>query len=241
MPPVLVDWQTPPRSPLLAPGIIHIWRVDLDALGYPSWFDELLSPDERSRAGRFYFERDRRRFTVGRALLRIILGNHLDRDPTELGFTYSSRGKPALVADPLTFNLSHSHGLALYAIGCDRPVGIDLEKIRPIQALALAQRFFSLPEASLLDHLPKSEQQWIFFRLWTSKEACLKALGEGIANLRDVEVTLEREGPVNLQRPDPIHWTLQELCPAEGYVAALVTPADPQRLCCWQWPVDDPH
>src|SRR5947208_807131 len=78
-------------------GPIRVWRADLDrpecetdALG------ALLSADERARVDRFRFAIDRRRFTVARGLLRVLLGRELGSPPDEIEFSYGTRGKPAL-------------------------------------------------------------------------------------------------------------------------------------------------
>ena len=84
------------------------------------------------RAGRLYVERDRHRFVVGRALLRTRLGRYLQREPSTLEFAYGEHGKPAL-RDPTVachFNVSHSSNAALFAVSCERAVGVDVEHIR---------------------------------------------------------------------------------------------------------------
>ena len=110
-----------------------------------------LHADERARAERFHFQSDREHFIVARGALRAILGFYLKRAPECLSFRYSSHGKPALALesgeDPIHFNMSHSHGVALYAVTCGREVGIDLEFIRSdLEVEQIAERFFSRQE-----------------------------------------------------------------------------------------------
>ena len=112
-----------------------MWRSILDQT--PSQIRTLqqnLAADEQARAERFYFARDRGHFIVARGVLRAILGRYLSRAPERLSFCYGSHGKPALAdafdGNAIRFNLSHSHGVALYAVTRGREVGIDLERIR---------------------------------------------------------------------------------------------------------------
>ena len=206
-----------------------------------------LAADEQARAERFYFERDREHFIVARGVLRAILAGYLNRVPECLSFCYSSHGKPALAGesdeDAIRFSVSHSHGVALYAVTRGREVGIDLEHIRSDLAVAeIAERFFSRREVEMLRTLPTEDQRQAFFRCWTRKEAYIKARGEGLSlPLDQFDVSLAPGEPaavLGTQR-DPSEasrWSLQELTPGPGYVAALAVEGHGWRLACWQWP-----
>jgi 4'-phosphopantetheinyl transferase len=206
-----------------------------------------LAADEQARAERFYFERDREHFIAARGVLRTILGCYLNRVPECLSFCYSSHGKPALAGEPggdaICFNVSHSHGVALYAVTRGREVGIDLERIRFDVAVAeIAERFFSRREVAMLRALPTEVQHQAFFRCWTRKEAYIKARGEGLSlPLDQFDVSLAPGEPaavLGTQR-DPSEasrWSLQELTPAPDYVAALAVEGHGWHLTCWQWP-----
>jgi 4'-phosphopantetheinyl transferase len=207
---------------------------------------QTCSADEQLRADRFYFERDRKHFIVGRGLLRAILGRYLDLEPAQVQFSYGPRGKPALAnigtGGALCFNLSHSNGLALYAVTHDRNLGIDLEYIRPMpEAEQMAKRFFSPREYAVISSLPPHQKQEAFFRGWTCKEAYLKAIGEGLAQPLDrVEVSLAPSEPARLygitgEPSAAARWFLQELTPAPSYVATLAVEGHGWCLKCWQW------
>lgn len=227
---------------------VHVWRATLDQT--PSQIQSFLhnlAADEQARAERFYCERDREHFIVARGVLRAILGGYLNRSPECLSFCYSSHGKPALAGesdrDAIRFSVSHSHGVALYAVTRGREVGIDLERIRFDLAVAeIAERFFSRREVAMLRALPTEVQRQAFFRCWTCKEAYIKARGEGLSlPLDQFDVSLATGEPaavLGTQR-DPSEasrWSLQELTPAPGYVAALAVEGHGWRLTCWQWP-----
>ncbi|MDB9315783.1 4'-phosphopantetheinyl transferase superfamily protein [Spirulina sp. CS-785/01] len=216
----LEDWRLPPDT-------LHLWLVDRR-----EWETEearfwgILSDLERRRANRFLQKRDRRAFILGRGLLRLFLSHYLHHPPQTLTFTYSDQGKPALVSSPLQFNLSHSGEFALYGFTRQTPLGVDLEKIRPLPHLKLAQRFFQPQEYQALSRLPPRDQELAFFRIWTRKEAYLKATGEGIAALNTVQVSVTPEHPPSLlrldaQSTDTSAWVLGDLPPLSGYVGAF--------------------
>lgn len=241
------NWQAPPKNISLCGDAVHVWRAELDQ---PAPIrDRLaasLSADELQRAERFYFDRDRHRFAVGRGILRTILGYYLNKDPRELEFSYGSRGKPALAtggsAGRLCFNVSHSGGLALYAIARDREVGIDLEEIREMpDAVAIAANFFSPRENAALRALPAEQQQQAFFHCWTRKEAYLKTRGDGLAQpLDSVEVSLAPGEPAKLLAIEgdsaaASRWAIADLTPAPGFAGAIATEAGNFSIACWQW------
>jgi 4'-phosphopantetheinyl transferase len=238
---------------MLARDDVHVWRAALDqAPAQIEGFRQALAADETARAVRFHFERDRDHFIAARGVLRSILGCYLNRVPQCLRFCYGPHGKPALAGEPdadaIRFNVSHSHGLALYAVARGREVGIDVERVRRDLAVAeIAARFFSRREVAMLRNIPAEEQHPAFFRLWTRKEAYVKARGEGLSLLsEEVDVSLapgEPEADASAQHdPSEIsRWSLQDLVPAPGYAAALAVAGRDWRLDCLQWPGPEPR
>jgi 4'-phosphopantetheinyl transferase len=114
-------WCPAPEMLTLSNDEVHVWRTALDMPeSHERSLWHTLMVDERQRAERYIFQRDRTHFVVARGLLRVLLGRYLRQDPQHLRFTYGPHGKPALATDmggvTLHFNVSHSYGLALYAI-----------------------------------------------------------------------------------------------------------------------------
>jgi 4'-phosphopantetheinyl transferase len=238
-------WEPPPAQLTLQHHDVHLWCISLDQ---PPISAEALAPllaaDEQQRASRFVFAHDQRRFTVGRGMLRVLLSRYLEQAPAALTFSYSPNGKPALQhpVNSLHFNLSHSHGWALYALSDGRRLGVDIEYMRPMaDALNIAQRFFCPREHGILQMLPAETQRIAFFQVWTRKEACLKAYGSGLAHaLHAVEVTVAPDEPATLVRIDgsadeAARWSLHSFTPVEGYMAALVVEGPDEKLHCWHW------
>ncbi|MDZ8259996.1 4'-phosphopantetheinyl transferase HetI [Nostoc sp. ChiQUE01b] len=232
-------WLPAPTDLTLLQDEIHVWRIDLDQPElHLQNLAATLSSDETARAERFYFQEHRQRFIAGRGILRTILGRYLDVQPRQVEFNYQRRGKPVL-ADKFTdsglaFNLSHSQGLGLCAVNCTSEIGVDLEYIRPMSDLeALAKRFFLTREYEMLRSLSPNQQQEVFFRYWTCKEAYLKATGDGLSQLEQVEVSLTPTEPAKLQITE--NWSLFELVPTNNYVAAVAVANFGWNLKCWQY------
>jgi 4'-phosphopantetheinyl transferase len=215
---------------LITPSQVHVWQAPLDRPPQTiAQLAQLLAADEQQRAERFRFEKDRKKFIVARGLLRSILAQYLELPPEQVQFSYGQRGKPRLInphpGGELWFNVSHSQDMALYAIALNRPIGIDLEYVRAIDAVALSQRFFSPTEAALITALTGAEQHRCFFRGWTQKEAYLKATGDGLGGLESVEVSLVdpmRLVKINGDADLAAQWAAQAIEVNADYIAALV-------------------
>ena len=231
------QWLKAPTDLSLSVDDVHVWRVELELeRSQLQELAETLSSDELVRAKRFHFEQHRQHFIAGRGILRTILGRYLGVEAQALRFDYEAHGKPILAdtfaTSGLSFNLSHSQGLALYGI-CRCPIGVDLECIREnTDVEALAKRFFTEREYEVMRSLPPYLQQQVFFRYWTCKEAYLKATGAGLSQLEQVEILLTPTQPASLQFED---WSLTELIPANNYLAAVAVAGHNLHLQCWQY------
>ena len=237
-----------PHAPILRNDQVHVWQALLDET--PSQVDcflRSLAADERARADRFYFERDRQHYIVARGTLRTILSYYSNRPPQSLSFRYGAHGKPALAAEPgeeaIRFNASHSHGVALFAISSGREVGIDLEYMRADSEIEqVARRFFSRQEISTLLALPADLRRCAFFHCWTRKEAYIKARGEGLSlalDQFDVSLIPGEAAALLGTRPDPgeaARWSLRELSAVmPGYAASLAVEGHGWSLTVGDW------
>lgn len=239
-------WDAPPPSPALGDDV-QVWAAPLDpSAEVIRSHAALLAPDERARAERFRFERDRRRFVVARGVLRTLLGRYLGTDPRRVAFRYESHGKPALGegfgGQGIHFNVSHSGEMALYAFARGRELGVDVEEVRPMEdGLEIAERFFSPAEVAAFRALPAEIRDEAFFNCWTRKEAYIKAVGEGLSfPLHVFDVSLAPGEPARLlasrDAKQAERWSLQGLPdPAPGYRAAIVVEGEGWELACWRW------
>ena len=240
-------WRTQEYNLKLESDQVDVWRVELDQKR--NWVDSMratLSEDERLRAERFHFEKDRDHFITARGCLRDILGAYLGINPADVRFNYSEYGKPDLAEEinsrDLRFNISHSSGIALIAVTSKQDIGVDVEYMdRDLADENVARRFFSTSEVEILHSLPKDQRKEAFFNCWTRKEAYIKARGEGLSHpLDQFDVTLAPGEPAALleTRPDPDEadrWIIRELNPGIGYVGAVALRAHNLQLNCWQW------
>lgn len=242
-------WPLPLAQPVLSATDVHVWASALDLCpeALPG-LAAILDQAESARATRFRSQTHQNRFIAARGALRSILAKYLDCAPDELQFEYGAKGKPALTdrfaEAGLFFNLAHSEDLALVAVTRLGPIGVDVERVRPMaDADQLVSRFFSPRENTRFQQLSSNEKNIAFFNLWTRKEAWLKATGEGIAHsLNRVEVTFLPGEPARLlslpECSDSAEkWALRELLPAPGYVGAVALPNLQFSICNFQFPI----
>lgn len=235
-------FSTAPVAPVWTAEEVCVWRIPLDC--GPETIERLrdtLSADELERAGRFHFPRDRNRFTVARASLRILLSRYLETDPATLRFGYGQAGKPELATPGPPFNMSHSDGLALVAVGGPGRLGVDIERIRPRAPDDSLTGFFAPAEEAAIQALPAAVREQAFFSCWTRKEAWIKARGDGLSfGLDRFEVSVAPNAPAALlnviDHPEEVlKWELRSLHPAPGYAAALAVEGHGWRLRCLDW------
>jgi 4'-phosphopantetheinyl transferase len=216
---------------------IHVWHVELDReQSEIAHLESTLSADEKARADRFHFLNDRNRFIVARGFLRGLLGGYLQQAPAGLQFSYGQHGKPSLAgresSTGLSFNVSHSSGLAVYAIARNRNLGIDVEHVRPESAgEEIAKRYFSAREVSELRSLPPEAKVQGFFNCWTRKEAYLKATGMGLQiPLNSFTVSLAPDQPAQFLDGVESCWQLAAYQQADGYAAAVAYDGTPSSI-----------
>ena len=221
------------RSQPLPGSELQIWCASLNASPDElSRFSSLLSTDEKARAKKFYFERDSNRYTVGRGILRLLVGSYLEMEASRIEFVYGPHGKPAVATifqnKLLQFNLSHSNDQAVYIFGWDRSVGIDIEHIRPMQdADDFAEQFYSAREHDLINSPSGDEKLAAFFKIWTCKEAFLKGNGSGLTvPLDHTEIHLHADGSVKLTFTGEVAgqappWHIETFEPVVSYQAAI--------------------
>jgi len=213
----------------LEPNTVHVWSFALEGpQELVAHCRETLSAEERHRADRFVFERDRIRYTVAHAVLRHLLSRYCGEPPASLRFSAAAAGKPSLQsATPLHFNLTHSDERALLAVG-QRELGVDLEKVRSnIEALAISRHYFFGSERDAIESAPSPERDRLFFRYWVAKEAVLKAQGIGLGFPLDrFRIEFRPDGETaRVETFDPAalesSWTVRMLPCESGWLGAV--------------------
>ncbi|MBZ0303729.1 MAG: 4'-phosphopantetheinyl transferase superfamily protein [Anaerolineae bacterium] len=223
-------WPNPIGEDTLADDAVHVWLADLriPPSNIPS-LQAMLADDEKVRASRFRFEPLQNVFIVSHGILRLLLSRYLNCDPASLRFQHNSHGKPELPGHELRFNFSHSGDYTIYALVRRHQIGIDIERMRPLDDLeTIARYYFSEVECAALLNLRPEEQVQGFFNGWTRKEAYIKAIGKGLAQPLDAfDVTLAPDSPARLLRVEgdlaaPQRWSLWDVPAPAGYAAACM-------------------
>ena len=231
--------QGPPEpgdSPLcIPPRTVHVWGFDVGRLeDQLEDYQDDLDGEEKSRAAKFAFPKDRRAYVLRHALLRKLVGAYLGVRASRPEFVAGRMGKPALKPAPdqswLAFSMAASWPVGLFAFASHHELGVDVERIRPIDGAAdIAATHFTAQEQQAFSAAPPADQPRIFFRIWTRKEALVKAIGIGLtADLSSVDV-LGRPDPVPRAGPSAAEisedWALADLDLGPGLAAALCLPA----------------
>lgn len=216
------------QLPELGVDEIHIWGVhvpgvmdQLDAL------HALLCRDEQEKAARFYREPDRQSSIAARGALRVLLSGYTGTPADQIGFQYSESGKPHTADPDIAFNVSHSGEWVVLAIGRNRSIGVDIEQIRrTMDIIAIASRYFTADEMELIQGA--EDPHAAFFRLWSRKEAYVKACGSTLfQELSSFEVPFqdgEKDG-----------WFFHGLNAGSRHAAAVVTDSKVDGLPCYDF------
>lgn len=227
---------------------VHLWFVPVRLPeGAIARLSRRLTAEEARRAAACRGRSAARRRIVGRGALRELLGAYLGVDPACVALETSPSGKPFVASQvqwrseaPLQFNLTHSGDWTLIAFAAGRPVGVDLERIRPLRRLdRLMQRCCTPAEQQALNALPPRARLVEFFRLWTRKEALVKAWGGHLMPwLARVEALDDKPRPADGELGALAGWRLYSLQAPESYVGALAV-RGLVRLEYRRWPDDE--
>lgn len=166
---------------------IQIWSCFLDQTEQiVSGCYSILSNEEKSRAGKLKFTELRNRWVLSRGVLRLLLSNYYNCSPKEMKFIFNEFSKPLLSkvlnGNEISFNLAHSDNLAVYIFSQNRRIGIDLEKTQDLADMeALTELFLNEYEKKWYNKISLANRKEIFYRIWTCKEAYIKAIGKGFS------------------------------------------------------------
>jgi len=212
---------------------VHVWFTRPERVATPALserYQALLSPDERHRHGRFYFDHDRHHYLVAHALVRTTLSQYADVAPAAWAFRNGPHGRPEIAGpDPAAawrFNLTHTNGMVAVAVARGVDVGVDVEGFRQRDTgIDIARRFFAPAESAHLERQPAGDRLRVFLEFWTLKEAYIKAIGKGLAAGLDSFAMQLGEPPTVVfaddSHGDPADWHFRRLHLADTHLAAL--------------------
>ena len=177
---------------------IHIWSANLEQPeaiieGYYS----ILSDNEKKKVDKYKTEGLRNRHIISKGLLRILIAKYMNYSPNEIIFYFNEFGKPSISPDSegtnLFFNLSHSDNIAVFVFSGNREVGIDVEKVKELADMeGVVDLCFSESEKKWFSKLPSAKKEEMFYKIWTCKEAYIKAIGKGLS-FSPNRITLDRK------------------------------------------------
>ncbi|QVL34689.1 4'-phosphopantetheinyl transferase superfamily protein [Telmatocola sphagniphila] len=212
---------------------VHVWVAPLAENGSNGSHQRFLCEEELKRAEKFRSEKTRSQFISSRGTLRWLLSGYLGHEPEQVAITYEAAGKPILAGQPFYFNVTHSEEVAAYAVSKAGRVGLDIERLRTMENIeSIIERFFTQNEFQAFQQVPLELKEIIFFRMWTRKEALLKAIGQGIHALELCEISVSpHEEPRVLKMMNEENcsdrWLLKDLDLAQGYQGALALELKP--------------
>jgi len=193
----------------------------------------LLSDQEKQQETRFYFEKDRRRYLLTRALVRTVLSHYEPVPPKDWIFSVNAYGRPEVANTAVgnvrpSFNISHTDSLIVLGVTKSRALGLDVENVRARKvSLDIADQFFSPTEIAALAVVPPSRQQDRFFEYWTFKESYIKARGMGLSiPLDKFSFRYPDDGAVQIAihpelRDDAERWQFWQFRPTPEYLVAV--------------------
>jgi 4'-phosphopantetheinyl transferase len=224
-------------------GGVALWHIPL-ANGTVSNVIDPLNPEERARLAAFKVAEVARRRRCAHSAMRLILGEVTGVAPESVPIECTSYGKPVLAPghpfSSMAFNLSHSGDWAWLAITKHGKVGVDIEQVKDdLDWQSLANSVCSARESAWISSLAGETKAWGFIRIWTRKEALLKADGCGLRTevpLSSIDVLADTVVmPPTGSSIVPRRWFLRSVAAAPGYAAALAASYPPHRIVSRDW------
>ncbi len=223
-------WQSSPKQFELKTKEAHIWSVDKsDHKDKIDQYWELLTDQEKQKAEKFRFYKDRSCYIIARGTLRNLLGAYTSQDPKEITIDYGFHGKPSHKSKSnIQFNISHSEESIVLGFIKDYDIGVDVEKVKDgIEIENIARSFFSEEEVHALLELKKEDHLQAFYNCWTRKEAFIKAEGSGLSfPLNKFVVSLDSTKEARLietkwDQEERLKWTLTSFELKDDYIGAI--------------------
>lgn len=225
--------------PRLTNNAIHIWTAHYCDISrsFPVFLDFLSQP-ERDRSTSFRKPADARRSVLSHGMVRSVLARYTRSEPGMIPLVYGRNGKPSLAftgmdgaSRNISFNLSHTREMIGIGIMKDFEIGIDIVRIDPrCPVREIAGYLFTPRETKFLQGLGSDQRKNMFFTLWAMKEAVIKATGEGLGGIQEIDVLDRIRFPPSDISPgkktgtQPEDFFICPFIPDAGYRGAVAVP-----------------
>jgi 4'-phosphopantetheinyl transferase len=226
---------------------VHVWSYLLDAENPDmDFFYNLLTEDEKTEINKIKIRKVRNQKVISKAIVKNILSKYLGVTINQIKFSYNKFGKPVLPADinlqDLNFNVSHSGELGIIALTKKYKIGVDVERIAELADIDdIIQMCFSKDEQRLFHGVKDPEKTTLFYRIWTGKEAFVKAIGKGFSfPLKNISFKLNHNKEIVIsdiiEVPENLNdWQIYNFNPQENYSSAVVVNLNSFLIRKFEW------
>lgn len=236
-------WTTFTNQKLaLQPNHVHIWSVNVSAHEnrLPIYW-EILNDEEKLKALRYKFDKDRNCYVIARSILKKLLSIYLNIRARHIEIKLGDYGKPYIHhSSKINFNISHSNKAILIGFVLNDNFGIDVEYTqRKLNVKRLAKQFFSEEELNALLALDITDRLQGFYNCWTRKEAFIKALGSGLSfPLHQFVVSLNSTDNAMLEKTkwdekEKYKWVLKTVKHKDNYIGAFAVRGKVSNIKSW--------
>jgi 4'-phosphopantetheinyl transferase len=177
------------------PYLIHVWYAYYSVLDQNYlFFSTLISPEEKQKAAGFKKPDDARLYILRHGMVRVILGQFIHEDPAKIQIVRTKSGKPALNPEgkfsDVRFSLSHTDEMVCLGITRNYEIGLDITTTNPHTPFSEITHYLFTPgEIRWLEHTIPEQRPKQFFRIWSLKEAILKATGSDVSIMKEADVS----------------------------------------------------
>lgn len=228
---------------------IHVWWSMLDQhQNNINKYYKILSQQEQKKVNKFRFQLLRDRQIVSRGILKQLISKYISTDLEEIEFTYNKYGKPLLCRkldeSNLYFSISHSEYLGMFAFAKGNSIGVDVEKIQElfINLEDVIKLCFSDFEKSWFTDVSAKMKNEVFYKVWTAKEAFIKAMGIGLSfPLTNINYKLNSDNDLSFHSMSNYckymrKWEIVTFNPQSNFIASLVMESNGLKLkqFCWE-------
>lgn len=213
---------------------VHIWNYLLDVTNPDvDFFYSLLNEEEKKGIDKIKLQGVRNRRIISKAIVKDIISKYLGINISQIKFLYNRFGKPVLPEEinlsGLRFNISHSNGLGIIALIKKNQIGVDIEEIVELEDINdIIHTCFSKNEQYLFNDLELSEKTNLFYKIWTGKEAFIKAIGQGFSfPLQNISFGLDDDNKIIINeiadaQENLNNWKAYNFSSRENYTSTVV-------------------